>query len=411
MVAVLLLTPVVLWFALTSSHPLVPERAAPTAEQVGAGRDVYRQLIIGGKRPGVVLVLGPAQLDGLGALVSHAFRPDALTMQVRGDALRLAGTHRLPLGRWLNMSATAEAQRAGFPRMRITIGTVTLPPLVSRWAMQLGRFLLNLRGANIPPLDQIVQQLSVAGGTATLTASPEASWALVNRTAGVVEVSVNAEDVVSAYCSLTALQRRSPSGDFAEQVRRAFSLPVGGGSRADFNRATFIALGMLLVDQSVGDYANAPHDQVKRCAIPPVSTSIYYRTDWPLHWTLSAAIAAGGGVQLSEAFGEWKELADSLARQSRFALGDPSGFSMADLAADRAGFGTARAAVQPDRSEEIARRLSQAKPEQLIPQALVEREDGLTNADFIHRYGGLDDPRFKARAKEIDAMLEKTGLQ
>ena len=40
----LLLAAVVLFFTVTSSQPLVPMRAAPTAEDVGAGREAYHQL-------------------------------------------------------------------------------------------------------------------------------------------------------------------------------------------------------------------------------------------------------------------------------------------------------------------------------------------------------------------------------
>jgi hypothetical protein len=141
-----------------------------------------------------------------------------------------------------------------------------------------------------------------------------------------------------------------------------------------------------------------------------VPTAIYGRQDWPKHWALSAAIAVGAGAQLSEAAGEWKELGDSLARQSQFAIGDPSGFSMADLAADRAGFRTARAAWQAEGAERMAAALAHATPDQLLPAELVRREDALSNASFIKRYGGLDDPRFKQRVREIDAVLDARGL-
>ena len=150
---------------------------------------------------------------------------------------------------------------------------------------------------------------------------------------------------------------------------------------------------------------------MSRQPIPTVPASIYGRFDWTKHWTLSAAISGGAGVQLSEAAGEWKELADSLSRQSQFAVGDPSGFSIADLAADRAGFQSANAAVEPDSAERVAAELAKATPEQLLPNDLVKREDGLTNAEFVRRYGGVDDPRFKARVREIDGVLAQSGLR
>src|SRR5205085_2539701 len=147
-----------------------------------------------------------------------------------------------------------------------------------------------------------------------------------------------------------------------------------------------------------------------KCRIPEVPMASYSRRDWPRHWALSAAIAASAGTQLSEAAGEWKELADSLSGQPHIVIDDPGGFSMADLSADRAGFRTARAAWQTDGAERMAAALAHARPEQLLPPELVRREEALSNSLFVKRYGGLDDPRFKQRVRQIDAVIDANGL-
>jgi hypothetical protein len=46
----------------------------------------------------------------------------------------------------------------------------------------------------------------------------------------------------------------------------------------------------------------------------------------------------------------------------------------------------------------------------LRPVELIRREDAFSNAAFVKRYGGLDDPRFKQRVREIDAVLDARGL-
>ncbi len=221
---------------------------------------------------------------------------------------------------------------------------------------------------------------------------------------------VDRASVLGIYCALADLQRKKPSGDFTEQVHRAFGVDPKGANRTDFNRAAFVALGMFAVDERVGDFAQLAPADLGKCRIAVVPTSIHGREDWPKHWALSAAIAVGAGTQLSEAAGEWKELADSLARQSRFAINDPTGFSMADLAAARAGFRTARAAWQADAADRMAAALAHATPQQLLPHVLIEKEDGLANAEFVRRYGGVDDPRFKARVQQIDTVLDAKGL-
>lgn len=411
-VVAFLLSAAFLWFSVTSPVPHVGERAAPTAEQVGAGRSAYRQLRDArGSKGGKTIALGPAQLDGLAAMASHGLRPDRLRLETRGQLLTIAGSHRLPLGRWLNVTLVAQGPSAGFPRTRLGVGAWTLPPLLSRWTLELGRWLVHLGRSDVPGLDQAVRDFSIRDGSVSAFVNLPGKSGLIDQMAGIVALPVDSAEVVRIYCALAERQRRQPSGDFAEHVRRAFSLNPAGANTKGSNQAAFVALGMLLVDDRVADFAESTRDQVKRCRVPTVAASIYNRTDWTQHWALSAAIAAGAGVQLSEAVGEWKELADSLARQSRFAVGDPSGFSMADLAADRAGFRAASAAVRPDRAEAVANHLALATPEQLLPRALTRREDGLTNAEFVRRYGGVDDPRFKARVGEIDRALDQTSLQ
>jgi hypothetical protein len=401
----------VLWFTVTSTSSLVPLRAAPTANDVGAGREAYHQLREArGNKSGALVTLGPAELAGLGAVASHGFRPDGLGLGTQGRELVIKASHRLPLGRWLNLTLRAEGPSKAFPIVRMKVGIWSLPPLLSRWTLNAARWLLQRR-VKVPPLDRMVHDFSVEGGTVRAVVSLPTKAGLVDQMAGAVATSVDRDQVTRIYCILADQQRKSPSGDFAEQVHRAFSLDPGSASRASYNRAAFVALGILLVDARVEDFAKLSPKDLGRCRIPVVPTAIYGRQDWPKHWTLSAAIAAGAGTQLSEAAGEWKELADSLSKQSQFAIGDPSGFSMADLAADRAGFEAATAALQPDSADRLATALAKASPQQLLPHKLIEREDGLSNAEFVRRYGGVDDPRFKARVREIDAVLATTGLR
>jgi hypothetical protein len=410
-VGVLVASATILWFTVTSSAPLVPMRAAPTAEDVGAGREAYHQLRQArGNRRGAAVTLGPAELAGLGAVASHGFRPDGLRLGTQGTVFVVEASHHLPFGRWLNVTLRAESPSKEFPRTRLKVGAWSLPPLLSRWALNVGRWLLERR-VEVPPLDLMVRDFSVQSGTVKAIISLPTKAGLVDQMAGAVAVPIDSDQVIRIYCGLTARQRKAPSSDFAEQVHRAFAIEPEGVSQADFNRAAFIALGILLVDDRVKDFAQVSGEDLGHCWIPTVPASIYGRFDWTKHWTLSAAIAVGAGVQLSEAAGEWKELADSLSKQSQFAVGDPSGFSMADLSADRAGFQAAKAAVQGDSAEKLAGDLAKVTPEQLLPNQLVQREDGLTNREFVERYGGVDDPRFKARVAEIDGVLAQSGLR
>ncbi|MEA3078766.1 MAG: hypothetical protein QOF05_174 [Sphingomonadales bacterium] len=408
--AALLLAVAISWFTLTSAAPSTPAPPAPSADAVVAGRDAYRQLRNAqGNRGGVPVTLGVAQLAGLSAVASHGFRPDRLAIAIEGRQVVVRASHHLRFGRWLNITMRSEGPSRGFPRAHLKLGLWTLPAWLSRWALDAGRLVLSLR-AEVPPLDVMVRNFRVERGSVSALISLPGKSGLVDQMASAVAEPVDRASVLRIYCALSRLQQKKPSGDFAEQVRRAFGLDPEGVNRADFNRAAFVALGMFAVDERVGDFAQLSPADLGRCRTAVEPTAIYGRQDWPKHWALSAAIAVGAGTQLSEAAGEWKELADSLARQSQFAIGDPAGFSMADLAANRAGFRTARAAWQADHADRIGAALAHATAEQLLPAELIRREDAFSNAAFVKRYGGLDDPRFKQRVREIDAVLDARGL-
>lgn len=409
--AALLLIATALFFTVTSANPSTPSPAVPGAEAVAAGRDAYRQLRAAqGNKQGAPVSLGTSQLAGLSAVASHGFRPDRLSISIEGDRIVAHASHRMNrLGRWLNVTMSAQGSSAGFPATRIKVGIWDLPPWLSRSVLQVGRLYLR-RKVEVPPLDVMVRDFKVQNaGVSALVSLPGRSG-LVDQMASAVAEPVDRASVQRIYCALTDAQRKKPSADFAEQVRRAFAVDPGSVSRADFNRAAFIALAMVTVDSRVGDFAGLSSADLGKCRTPVIPTTIHSRQDWPKHWALSAAIAVGAGTQLSEAAGEWKELADSLARQSRFAIADPTGFSLSDLAADRAGFKTAQAAWQPDTAIRMTEALSHATSEQLLPQAVVIPEVALSNADFVRRYGSVDDPRFKRKVSDIDAVIDAKGL-
>jgi len=401
------------WFTLTSPRASLPLIAAPTAEEVGAVRAAYKQLREGsGSATAGRVTLGQSELSSLAALASHALRPNRIAIVTARATLRIEASRPLIMGRWLNVAIDFQSPSIGFPEVRLTVGSVRLPPLISRAVLEVARWFFILTGrADIPRIGQTVRKFAVHKGGVSAMLSIGSKSGIVDAVAGMVSRPVDRGAVIRIYCGLVAQQRRLPSAELVEQVHRAFSLERSNAHAADVNRAAFLALGMLLVDDRMASFARLRPNDLRHCSIAPVPVTIYGRFDWPKHWALSAALSVVAGSQLSETAGEWKELADSLSRQSRFAIGDPTGFSMADLAADRAGYRLAASAVEPARAEPIARKLAVVKAEQLLPHRLTEHEDGLSNADFVRRYGGADDPRFQARIRHIDLILFHSGIR
>lgn len=392
----------------TDRSPLVPPSPPPTAEQAGAARAAVRQFRVGQARAGNSMVrFDAAELSAIGALASNGFRPDRLLVAVRGRAIHVLGSHRLPLGRWLNVSVVSGGGGAGFPPARLTVGSMTFPRSISRLVFDAAHAVVVARGGRLPPLDRLVRNVRVGQDFVTATVSlPPGSGIM----AQLGDDAQPAPGVVrDAYCRLVRLQAADPSNEFAAHVRRAFGAAPGVTATSESNRAAILALGMLTVDPRVGELAGVKPALVARCRIAPIDVRLNGRADLPKHWALSAALAVATGTQFSQAMGEWKELADGISRQSRFAVGDPSGFSFLDLAADRSGFLTAGLAMEPGSAVKLATALARAGSGDLLPPTLMPLQDGIPNATFVRQYGSTEDPRFLAALDRIDAELRRSA--
>lgn len=392
---------------LTDTGPRARELPRPDAEQVSTAREAIWQLRTEQATAGVSKIrYSSSQLTALSALASEGFRPDRLEITVDDNRLLIIGSHRLRFSkRWLNISIVSEGRHLGLPPAQVRIGSLIVPKILSRPLFEAIRFALNMNNGEIPPLDQMIRQSVIANNMIAVVIQMPRKTGLFDELAG-GNAEIDARAAAAAYCRLVAAQRVAPTSNFAELVRRAFSVWPADGPSVAYNRVQFVALAMLTVDSRIGELIGGTPADVAACVIPPVVVSLNGRADLPKHWSLSAALAVSTGAQLAQAMGQWKELADSLAPSSAFAEGDPSGFSFIDLAADRSGILVAAAATTPTLARPIAARLAQVTAPQLLPPKLMHLEDGRSNPAFVRTYGGTEDVRFRARIRQIDHILQ-----
>lgn len=396
-------------FLFTDNDPLVEQPAPPGSEQASAVR-----LAVGQLRSRTLNRASPAnlhftssQLSAIGELASDGFKPDRLLIELDDNRINVVGSHRLFFGRWLNASLVSQGSKKGFPKVYLTVGSISFSSSLSRSLLDGGRLALNWRGANIPPLDTLVQNAEFREGDAFATVQlPLKSGIIDQLSSG--RGSVDRSDVAKAYCRLTRLQAADPTSDLAETVRRAFPAESATLATASSNRATFVALAMLTVSPSVGGLVGLSAADIQECASAPVALTLNGRFDLAKHWALSAALEVTTGAQIGQAMGEWKELSDSVSKQSEFAVGDPTGFSFVDLAADRSGLLIARAASDVARARSIAEKLSTIKQQDILPARLTSLEEGMSDRVFIATYGTIRDPRFRAKVQEIDDELKRS---
>lgn len=122
------------------------------------------------------------------------------------------------------------------------------------------------------------------------------------------------------------------------------------------------------------------------------------RNDLVLHFITSAGLKILADSGISFAVGEFKELLDS---------GGGSGFSFADLAADRAGIRFSEVATDSKRARKLQLLLQGLPDEALFFPTIKGLPEGLSQVAFERIYGNVESPLYKAMVNEIDRRISK----
>ncbi|MFT5722461.1 MAG: hypothetical protein ACI9W6_002790 [Motiliproteus sp.] len=132
-------------------------------------------------------------------------------------------------------------------------------------------------------------------------------------------------------------------------------------------------------------------------------TLLQGRIDLRQHFAVSAALQVLADAGFSHAIGEFKELLDSRK--------EGSGFSFADLAADRAGTLFAqRASRDPQQAMAFLQLFEPPLRESDLMIAIDTLPEGLTQAEFQTRYQGLQGKGYLALLERIDTELAELRL-
>lgn len=382
-----------------SVRPEVQGAERPTARDIAAAREAWHQIRAGrGSDEPARVRIDNRMIRGLAALASDATGMARFDGQVADGVLSGRSSVLLPAGLWINVSGTITGRHQGFPEFRLKVGRVTFPLTVGRWLADIGRAVLRLRGATIPPLDDMVRQFSVNRAEVLADVVLPGKSGMVGGLIASGGEALNQPLVSDIYCEIAASQRNEPVSDLSQMVRRTFG-KVRANPTDEQTRAAFVALSFLVVGEQAEALAPQGAELAKNCPRPFTQLRLQQREDLAKHWAFSAAIAAVLGEETSASVGEWKELDDSLA--------DGSGFSFVDIAADRAGLQTALRALDPATAERTIEGLARATEESLLPGTLLRGPEGLSETSFTDRFGSLDRERYRQAIVAIDRELAR----
>ena len=125
------------------------------------------------------------------------------------------------------------------------------------------------------------------------------------------------------------------------------------------------------------------------------------RKDFSQHFITSAALAMAGGNPLSNAIGLFKEVDDSRGG---------SGFSFTDLGADKAGTLFGEQVTSPTSASKLQHRLAASLREDDVMPEVKDLPEGLSESEFLQRFGGLDSPRYHKMVAQINQRVNALPL-
>jgi len=182
-----------------------------------------------------------------------------------------------------------------------------------------------------------------------------------------------------------------------------------GSSAMEQNKHALLALAVYFGHDSfelvVGNVLNlSAQEKIQRAKLIRAVTLVE-RNDLQQHYIYSIALELLSSVGLSQTLGEFKEFADSKS--------GGSGFSFADLMADRAGTRLAMLATQSEGSARKVQAYFVEHTEQgyaAIFPPIIGLPEGISDINFALFYQDVDSPKYKEMLDKIDNRLNLISL-
>jgi hypothetical protein len=360
------------------------------------------------------LVVTEGELKHLAQMGSHPFASLNADLDFAGTSMIPRVSLQLipnPIGEYLNLVFQINQSNSGLSVDRLSIGPLELP---ARWLLPSIAYLADtvLQDRQASLLLASVQGFRIEGNSALFSVQPppelKAQLKQAVKTLQATRFPPGEQERVLHYYELLsrigARGRRSSlsfSDFLTPLMKEAFRRQEPGSALAE-NRAVIYALAVYFsrgaLEPLMGDLISSQRTLVR----PPSGVSLANRWDLMAHFVYSAGITLATQQGIGIAAGEIKELLDS---------GGGSGFSFADLAADRAGIRFVAVAMS---SELAARQFQQsivANPgERAFFPDINGLQEGLNDAQFRQQYGDIHSERYRLEVALIDQRIERLAV-
>ena len=423
-VLLLLLSPLVLVILASESTSSVTAVATADTNTAVRAKSIARKLRSDLKSDKEEASISISQQD-LNGLIAFAMRGiDGFQGRVNATPLGIEGAFSVhilknPINRYLNIRFGVDPSTNGLHLNYISIGSLSFS---GDSALDIGESLLNLLAGDSlgSHLRRSIKSVTVTGEMTKVVYRPipdlKQRLTLFKERAKEMRDTlalVADPEIVRVYysqlCKLGEDARKVRKVSLGYYLAEAFSLAAKrssyGGDPIAENRAALMAIaiyaGSTRFESFVGEVIT---DDLAHCVSYSKNTQLAKRSDLRLHFIYSAAIKVLGDSGSSFALGEFKEMMDS-GRGG-------SGFSFADLAADKAGIRFAEIAMDSKsgsalKLQSIAASLTDET--QFFPD-ISGLPEGISQTDFDGIYGGIEGAAYLEVVGEIERRLEKIAL-
>lgn len=377
------------------------------------------------KKQPVLLNVTQNEIDGLSAL-GHRAIPQLISnvVLINGKGF-FRFSLELPLPsiiRFLNVDLTLNSSPKGLDLDTAYIGSIPIP---GNWLIALGQLISDtyIEKEFGTSLSKIVTKVDISPSTlqlniqvpqsfyksATNISAKESLFALRDQLA----IFGDVDDIRFYHQSLLDFIKTNKANkkSLAVYIGHTFSAAkkrsATSSEQASENKAALTALALYFGDEKfellIGNVSDYTSKQILQRRRLQRSVTLRGRVDIQKHFIYSIALQLFGTSSASDAIGELKEFLDSNK--------GGSGFSFADLMADRAGTRLAMISTRSNYSAMLVQqRLTNIRSESAIIPTLAKLPEGVTQHAFEKNYQGVQSKNYIAMLNHIDEQLLQIPL-
>ncbi|MBW8191840.1 PHP domain-containing protein [Neiella marina] len=402
-------------FALLSSDPVIQPSKGLAPADVRAAKNkvkaIREQLISRHSR--VELQLSQQDIDAIMAVASYSIPNAQFGGSVTPYGMAVAGSVRIPLGfkSYLNVSCMLLPDFDASGLQDCKIGSIPLPSgLIQSTAVMGFGWVFGDEAKRT--LDQIISGAQFKSGQLMLVADKPTDFreqikggiqGLANTAKTIHRQDQIELATIDVYLTTLRTMSNKPSSlaPYVQEVMKtALARTAAGADPAEENTAALWALAIKFGSYrfaSLAGYDGKPNVGKRR------SAALQGRQDLALHFLYSAILEQLGRAELAFSIGEIKELLD--ANQGG------SGYSFADLAADKAGLKFSEWIAENDKQARRAQdMLAFSSFEETFFPLVHDLPEGFREKEFKAIFGQVGSAKYKALAQKIDVRIDALAL-